>query len=288
MLHKSKGRIISLVCALILLGAGCYAGAEFLPVIIKNDEETTSVIYLTENCESTTVKEIITVVTSTKPVTSDEKTSATETQVSIIQTKTETRPITTSPTVVALDYTCFENSAFIGNSRVLALKTYGFVNNVYGSVGLTVETVFFDSVSGSNVPVIDELNGKNFDKIFILFGDNECGWPDPDNFIRHYAKVISAVKERVPDAEIYLQSVLPVSRHAEEITKYGCTNSKINILNSKIKALADAEGIYFIEPSKALMDIDGKLPDEASSDGIHLNKKYCKKWLNYLVENVVY
>ena len=120
-----------------------------------------------------------------------------------------------------MDYSCFDDCAFIGNSRVLDLKNYGLAENVYASVGLTVDTVFTEKASGSSVVIIDELKGKHFKKVFLMFGDNECGWPNTSVFIKRYAKVIAAVRERVPEAEIYLQSVLPISRAADGFRRDG-------------------------------------------------------------------
>lgn len=185
-----------------------------------------------------------------------------------------------------MDYSCFSDCAFIGNSRVLDLKNYGLCENVYASVGLRVDTVFTEKASGSNVVIIDELNGKHFKKVFLMFGDNECGWPNTNAFINRYAKVIAAVRERVPEAEIYLQSVLPISRAADAKNEYGCNNAAINKLNEAIKQLAKDEGVHYINPAAAMTDSQGFLPDEAASDGVHLRKKYCRIWLNYLADNM--
>lgn len=185
-----------------------------------------------------------------------------------------------------MDYSCFDDCAFIGNSRVLDLKNYGLAENVYASVGLTVDTVFTEKASGSSVVIIDELKGKHFKKVFLMFGDNECGWPNTSVFIKRYAKVIAAVRERVPEAEIYLQSVLPISRAADAKNEYGCNNAAIKKVNEAIKQLAKDEGVRYINPAASMTDSQGFLPDEASSDGVHLRKKYCRIWLNYLADNM--
>lgn len=185
-----------------------------------------------------------------------------------------------------MDYSCFDDCAFIGNSRVLDLKNYGLAENVYASVGLTVDTVFTEKASGSSVVIIDELKGKHFKKVFLMFGDNECGWPNTSVFIKRYAKVIAAVRERVPEAEIYLQSVLPISRAADAKNEYGCNNAAIKKVNEAIKQLAKDEGVRYINPAASMTDSQGFLPDEAASDGVHLRKKYCRIWLNYLADNM--
>lgn len=185
------------------------------------------------------------------------------------------------------DPSCFDNSVFLGNSRFISFKNYGLAKNVYSVVGLNVDTVFTKSVSGSNVAVINELNGKKYEKVILMFGDNECGWPNQNVFIDRYVKVIDAVRERIPNAEIYLHAILPVSAEASAKSDFGCNNQTINSLNIKIKQLAADKGVKFIEQPPYLKDSDGALLLQAASDGIHLNKKYSVIWLEYLADTII-
>ncbi len=205
-------------------------------------------------------------------------------------------PATAAPTVATTvaeteaprlpdDFSCFDDCAFIGNSRIIGFKNYALVKNVYSVVGLNVDTIFTSSVAGSSIPVIDELKGKDYKKVYIMLGDNECGWGDKEVFINKYAKVIDAVKERVPGAEIYIQSVLPVSNHASATNKFGCTNENINAINELLVTLASEKGVNYTNPASALKGDDGALPDDYASDGIHLNKSTCKVWLEYLIND---
>jgi hypothetical protein len=93
------------------------------------------------------------------------------------------------------------------------------------------------------VTVIDELNGKDFEKVVLMFGDNECGWSSYDSFVVKYSKVIAAVRERLPKAEIYLHAVLPVSVNASATNEFGCNNTNINALNIRIEQLAAKEAL---------------------------------------------
>jgi hypothetical protein len=49
-----------------------------------------------------------------------------------------------------------------------------------------------------------------------------------------------------------------------------------------ILQLAEEKNVIFLNVGEGVADASGVLPDEASSDGIHLNKKYCIKWEEYL------
>lgn len=293
MRKKSGRKIFYFFCALTVLAASCIVSIKIIiPKACMSNETTVS----TEHTKTSTSKPAQTTASQTKKTTSVITTSSSTSQTLASSTSASSAASTAASTSKPTSTTCaphiasefgvLDNCAFVGNSRVLALKNYGLAKNVYGVVGLNVDTVFTKSVSGSNVPVIDELNGKDFEKIFLVFGENECGWPNRDEFIRRYAKVVDAVKERVPNAHIYLQSILPVSQKASETDKYGTTNENINILNVKIKKLAADKGIYYLDAASALKDSNGVLPDEAASDGVHLNKKYCKIWLTYIIETL--
>ena len=290
---KKNIKLIYTVIAVVIIAVMTFFALEIIfPKAHSNTKTTTkqslsssSVVTETESETVTTTKSsTVTVITTT--VTKPVETKPAVTNTSAANTSATTAVNTTSSTHIADDFRVFDNCAFIGNSRVIALKNYGLVKNAYAVVGLTVDTIFTKSVAGSTVPVIDELWGKDFEKVFIMLGDNECGWGNKDIFIKRYSKVIDAVKERIPNAEIYLQSVLPVSESASASSPFGVTNDNINKLNVKIEKLALDYGIHYINPASALMNSDGALPDDAASDGIHLNKKYCKIWLTYIIDNV--
>ncbi len=185
-----------------------------------------------------------------------------------------------------VDYSCFENSAFVGNSRLLAVGNYGFAKHVYAKVGLNVKTVFTEKCEGSSVTVIDELNGKNFDKVFLMFGDNECGWGSMDAFERDYGKVVKAVKERVPNAKIYLISVLPISKSKSAENEFGCNKDSIEVCNKRIMSLAQKEDVAFINAAESLADSEGYLPDDLSTDGVHMGKKGTGIWLSYVARHI--
>lgn len=317
-MKKNKYKIIIFGIAIVIV-----LGAIFSKVLLPNAiSETTTALqteaqtsqitthimqtseeYITTKVHTTavTVAEIISTVTEPETSASAEKetTVKSETTTSVrpefpIQIPTIKFPdiqyfTTELPTTPSgeIDLSCFDNTAFIGNSRFTSFKNYGLAKNVYSVVGLNVDTVFTKSVSGSSVTVINELNGKNFDKVILLFGDNECGWPNQNVFIERYAKVIAAVRERTPRAEIYLHAILPVSAESSAENNFGCNNQTINSMNEKIRQLAADEGVNYIEQPPYLKNSDGALLSEAASDGIHLNKKYSKIWLEYLARTII-
>ena len=289
MIYKKSIKIFLGVCVVLITVFSMLLTFKTLFSKAHSDTETTKISQTTssvsESTSNTTTKATTIPAASTATTTVATALSITKAEITSTTSVTSTK-LQTTQLKVSDDFSKLDNCVFIGNSRVIALKNYGLVKNAYAVVGLTVDTIFTKSVAGSTIPVIDELSGKNFEKVFIMLGDNECGWGNKDIFIERYSRVIDAVKERIPDADVYLQSVLPVSQNASENSPFGVTNDAINNLNIKIEKLAADYNINYINPASALKNSNGVLPDDAASDGIHLNKKYCKIWLTYILDNV--
>ncbi len=232
-------------------------------------------------------------VTSSAP--KENSTSKTTTSKTTQQSST-TQKTTTAKTTIANNVTtgsssqyifdCFDDCAFLGNSRLLALGNYSIAKNVYAKVGLTVTSVFTEKVEGGSVPVIDELTGKEFSKVFIMFGDNECGWGSLTKFQECYRDVVNGVRQRVPGARIYLLSILPISQNRSEKNIYGYNMGAIGKCNDLIKELAAQEGLTYLDCASSVTGADGYLPSEYSNDGCHMKKEYNVLWAKYIADNM--
>lgn len=195
------------------------------------------------------------------------------------------------PEAPKTDSTWFDDAVFIGDSRTEGLILNTGLNNAieYTHKGLMVDTVFTKPVidmDGAKVTVMDALKTTQFRKVYIMLGINETGWPYNDVFIHKYGEVIDAVKEINPDAQIYVQQILPVSRTVSAEHSY-IKNEKIAEYNALLQEMAEEKQVYFVAAAEAVTDGDGALPEDAAVDGIHLKKEYCVKWLEYLESHTV-
>ena len=195
------------------------------------------------------------------------------------------------PEAPKTDSTWFDDAVFIGDSRTEGLILNTGLNNAieYTHKGLMVDTVFTKPVidmDGAKVTVMDALKTTQFRKVYIMLGINETGWPYNDVFIHKYGEVIDAVKEINPDAQIYVQQILPVSRTVSAEHSY-IKNEKIAEYNALLQEMAEEKQVYFVAAAEAVADGDGALPEDAAVDGIHLKKEYCVKWLEYLESHTV-
>jgi lysophospholipase L1-like esterase len=182
----------------------------------------------------------------------------------------------------------FEKSVFLGNSSIESLYVYGLALDAdfFYRVGLTVSSVFTKPTVSGTVPVVDEVNGRRYDEVFLMFGQNELGWEYTDIFIDRYAGVIDAVRERQPDARIYIMSIPPVSERVSAKNVNGVNQEKVVEYNARLAELARVKGADYLNVAPMLMDERGFLPEDASSDGIHLNKAYSEIWMRAILAQV--
>ena len=182
------------------------------------------------------------------------------------------------------------NVAFIGNSRTQAFLMYTGLNDVidYTNVGLMVDTAitkkFITNDEGEKITILEDLENRNIDTVYIMLGINELGWVYSSIFIKNYEELIDKIREVKPDCEIIIQSIIPVTKTKSDNDSI-YNNKKISEYNALIKEMSDRKKIKFVNLVPVLADENGNLPENASPHGLHLNKEYCLKWLECLKNN---
>lgn len=187
-------------------------------------------------------------------------------------------------------YAVYNNTLIIGDSRTEGFKLYSGVKNAsfFCMKAMTIDKIVEGkqvTIDGQSVSVYDLLDAKTYDKVIVGVGLNELGWNHIETFIEDYGKLIDKIKEKQPNATIYLQAVLPVSKAKNDSDKVH-NNAQIYWYNENIIKLASDKEVQFVNPAAALVDGDGYLVAEATTDGVHLNSDYCKVWAKYLAELV--
>lgn len=182
------------------------------------------------------------------------------------------------------------NVAFIGDSRTQAFLMYAGLKDVkdYTNIGLMVDTAitkkFITNSRGEKITILDDLAYSNIDTIYIMLGINELGWVYSSIFIQKYEELIDKIHEIKPNCEVIVQSIIPVTKTKSDNDAI-YNNPKIVEYNKLIKEMADRKNIQYIDLVPVLADENCNLPEDASIDGIHLNKEYCLKWLECLQNN---
>ena len=180
--------------------------------------------------------------------------------------------------------------AFIGDSRTQGFIMYNGLKDVqdYSYIGLMVDTAvtkkFVKTSNGEKITLLQDMANKNIETVYIMLGVNELGWSYPQVFKTKYGELIDEIRKIKPNCKIYVQSIIPMTKSKSETDRI-FNNKNVNTFNNLIQELAKEKNVTYLDVKSALVDANGYLPEEASSDGVHVDKEYCKKWFEYLKNN---
>ncbi len=202
----------------------------------------------------------------------------------------------TVPASTAVDYSYFDDTVFIGDSRTKGLIDYSPLSPYdFSSVGLNVSLLLekaflrFPDEDGNLQPhtLLEALEREDvsYKSIYIATGLNELGWP-VEGFIPEFSKLIDTLRE-VTDVPIYVQTIIPVTTYSSETTLYGITNEKCVIFNERLIKLAEEKEVFLLDPRELFTLEDGTLAPAHSADGVHLNRNSCKILADYYRTHIV-
>lgn len=105
--------------------------------------------------------------------------------------------------------------------------------------------------------------------IFLEIGINDILLSVPsDETERRYREIVSQIRSKSPQSELYLCSVPPVNNSVKRI---GIENGKIQALNQKIIQIAREYALPYLDLYTVLCNPEGNLNASYTDDGIHLN-----------------
>ena len=121
--------------------------------------------------------------------------------------------------------------------------------------------------------------GTEPSRIFINIGTNDISRPEYrlETLMANYRKILTQIRERLPQAEITLMAYYPVnetdklpdsSMAAEMFATRN--NENIALANQAVEKLAKELGCQFINVNDGLTDERGKLKKEFTIEGIHM------------------
>ncbi|MBO6062013.1 MAG: hypothetical protein J6P98_07900 [Clostridia bacterium] len=196
----------------------------------------------------------------------------------------------TQPPAGTPDQSVFDDAVFIGNSVFDGLYMFGVITHgkFFTKTSLNVNSVYTEKVNGGSAPILDEVSQGSYKKAILLFGQNELGWPSMTAFIQKYSDLIDELRSRQPGITVYITLLPPISRAKEqESGELGITLANINKMNDLLVELAERRGAYYIDVPESMVGEGGYLPDDASSDGMHLNLAYDRIWADHITLTVM-
>ncbi len=178
-----------------------------------------------------------------------------------------------------------EESLLIGESRVVGLADYGDMHGAhfFSSVGMTVYNAAEVRISVPNVGKVlleELLNGRKYDKIYLMLGINELGCQFQQT-VEQYENLVNLIQKTQPEAKLFLMANLHVTQAWSDTDKT-INNPAIDRFNEAISSLADDKTVFYLDANSLFDDETGSLTEQESADGVHLVAEGYGKWGRWL------
>ena len=197
-----------------------------------------------------------------------------------------------------VDLSYFDNAVFLGDSLTQGLQIYdtGLPNAhycAYRGVGpsAVVNGTTCTRVDGVQEVPLDAMVSYAPESVYILLGTNVLTQDtDYTSFLNYYSLMLDRIRNLLPDADIYVQSITPVRPEVSTDAKHaGMYAERFIRVNNDLAALAVEKGCYFLDLWEVLADENGDLKAEyAQPDGYHLLPAGYTAWVEYLRTHVAH
>jgi lysophospholipase L1-like esterase len=113
-------------------------------------------------------------------------------------------------------------------------------------------------------------------RVFINIGTNDIReMPDGEDWFDHlsgnYRKICGIIRDRLPEAEVYMMAYYPVNPRGSSPALRVRTNEAVDRANGMVRRLAEEFGYRYIDVGGGLKDGEGNLRAEHTADGIHFD-----------------
>lgn len=216
--------------------------------------------------------EVVTEPVTTEPV-------VIETEASTEEETTEPQPVVETP--VQEDFTSadfYSDAVVVGDTFVSGIELYSLLN----ASKLKYDTNWTTGKAESAVSTIAATGAA---KVVLEIGINDLNYEgrDAQRVYNDYMSLINAIKGAMPNAQIYVVSVFPVTSGFESKSNILITNSNIKQLNEKLSAI-ELENVRYIDIYSSLIDANGALSTELSNSGLNIKKAYYPFILNQIAK----
>lgn len=197
-----------------------------------------------------------------------------------------------------VDLSYFDTAVFLGDSLTQGMQIYdtGLPNAhycAYRGVGpnAVVNGTTCTRVDGVQEIPLDALVSYAPKSVYILLGTNVLTQDtDHTNFLNYYSLMLDRIRQLLPDADIYVQSITPVRPEVRTDARHaGMYAERFIRVNNDLAALAVEKGCFFLDLWEVLADENGDLKAEyAQPDGYHLRPEGYTAWVDYLRTHVAH
>ena len=144
----------------------------------------------------------------------------------------------------------------------------GYVNN-YKRIGY----------QGEELRIEDAVERVAPGKLVIMLGVNDLGFMSVEETMDAFRILMERITERCPDAEVYLESLLPVWDAGIQNTK----NVDVVAYNELMKAYAEEMGYHYLDVAAYVIDHTGGMAKPYCADqSTHMNYEGIDAWMQAL------
>ena len=131
---------------------------------------------------------------------------------------------------------------------------------------------------------LDNIIQSEPEKVFLMIGINDLGRGESVSEITsNYDKILERLTKNVPNSEVFVQSVLPISKQKLNTQ---ISNEKVRSLNKEIKQLSQKYNLNYIDLYSLMISEDDQLISDVTTDGIHLNGSGYEIWRNAIQQYI--
>ena len=164
----------------------------------------------------------------------------------------------------------FSNALVLGDSITEGFVEYDFLreSSVIAELGMKVTDV---------TEKLDTIRTLNPQTVFLSYGMNDIAVTGGDAkvFKENYKEVLKDIREILPGAAIYINSIFPVQQmKIDESPVYG----SLDTFNQTLRELAEEEGETFIDNTEIVRE------EYYEPDGVHMTSEIYPLWLVNMAE----
>lgn len=183
----------------------------------------------------------------------------------------------------------FRNSLFIGDYFVSGISsekyfTYSSFASAVGYDINTIQTKDSFKLNGEALTMAEYVASfQNIYSVYIAFSAESISWMDCPTFVKKYTDFLDSIIEAQPNADIYIQPIIPINEKQAEKRGYSVTNEKIEEINSYLLSIAEKKEVWYLDMTEDFLNYDGSESEEASTNGIRLTSSQYAIWYNYVI-----
>lgn len=169
----------------------------------------------------------------------------------------------------------FEGAIFIGDAFVEGIDLYQFLDS---------DQLVYDRnwTTGKASNAMSKVSATNANKVYLQIGINDLNnGKSAEKVYESYKELVDDIKKSLPNAEIYVISLFPVTSGFAARDNIAIDNDEVAKLNEQLAAM---EGVTFLDVNKSIADSEGNLPDDMSTSGLNIKKGYYGFIMNLIAE----